>query len=215
MSPHFLKWFDGCWKCAQTFDLNFIAALWSNPCLWVMTCFFFFSAGSIFIKSLTEASVPLVEILKNDSSLGLWTEPTPVLVADNGFMAWWCQDLRWALSVVKTRGFAFEGTRESTMLIPLADFLNHNMATTLGETCICVHGIFAVLFQSTICFWLNPLTSRNVSHKSLEISWNRGGQCANCDTCRGHPTFAKLKVPPVPQVPQVPQVPLPGEVSQT
>ncbi|CAK9104076.1 unnamed protein product [Durusdinium trenchii] len=36
-------------------------------------------------------------------------------------------DLRWALSVVKTRGFAFEGTRESTMLIPLADFLNHNM----------------------------------------------------------------------------------------
>lgn len=37
------------------------------------------------------------------------------------------EDLRWALSVVKTRGFAFEGTRESTMLIPLADFLNHNM----------------------------------------------------------------------------------------
>lgn len=36
------------------------------------------------------------------------------------------EDLRWALSVVKTRGFAFEGTRESTMLIPLADFLNHN-----------------------------------------------------------------------------------------
>ena len=48
--------------------------------------------------------------------------------------------------MVKTRGFAFEaqrplmgllrfcfcavqGTRESTMLIPLADFLNHNMVT--------------------------------------------------------------------------------------
>merc|ERR1719235_2187684 len=37
------------------------------------------------------------------------------------------QHLRWALSVVKTRGFAFEGTRESTMLIPLADFLNHHI----------------------------------------------------------------------------------------
>jgi len=41
------------------------------------------------------------------------------------------QDLRWALSVVKTRGFAFEGTRESTMLIPLADFLNHNMVASV------------------------------------------------------------------------------------
>eukprot|EP00435_Cladocopium_sp_Y103_P005991 s1188_g1.t3 len=40
-------------------------------------------------------------------------------------------DLRWALSVVKTRGFAFEGTRESTMLIPLADFLNHNMVASV------------------------------------------------------------------------------------
>lgn len=37
------------------------------------------------------------------------------------------EDLRWALSVVKTRGFAFEATRESTMLVPLADFLNHNI----------------------------------------------------------------------------------------
>lgn len=41
------------------------------------------------------------------------------------------EDLRWALSVVKTRGFAFEGTRESTMLIPLADFLNHNMVANV------------------------------------------------------------------------------------
>jgi len=41
------------------------------------------------------------------------------------------EDLRWALSVVKTRGFAFEGTRESTMLIPLADFLNHNMVASV------------------------------------------------------------------------------------
>eukprot|EP00932_Pfiesteria_piscicida_P014554 SRR837773.2636.p1 GENE.SRR837773.2636~~SRR837773.2636.p1 ORF type:complete len:645 (+),score=88.00 SRR837773.2636:2-1936(+) len=41
------------------------------------------------------------------------------------------EDLRWALSVVKTRGFAFEGTRESTMLIPLADFLNHNRVASV------------------------------------------------------------------------------------
>mmetsp|Transcript_40763 Transcript_40763/g.73637 ORF Transcript_40763/g.73637 Transcript_40763/m.73637 type:complete len:542 (-) Transcript_40763:75-1700(-) len=41
------------------------------------------------------------------------------------------EDLRWALSVVKTRGFAFEGTRESTMLIPLADFLNHHMVANV------------------------------------------------------------------------------------
>jgi len=41
------------------------------------------------------------------------------------------EDLRWSLSVVKTRGFAFEGTRESTMLIPLADFLNHNMVASV------------------------------------------------------------------------------------
>ncbi|CAE8618046.1 unnamed protein product, partial [Polarella glacialis] len=41
------------------------------------------------------------------------------------------EDLKWALSVVKTRGFAFEGTRESTMLIPLADFLNHHTAASV------------------------------------------------------------------------------------
>mmetsp|Transcript_52100 Transcript_52100/g.124077 ORF Transcript_52100/g.124077 Transcript_52100/m.124077 type:complete len:544 (+) Transcript_52100:187-1818(+) len=41
------------------------------------------------------------------------------------------EDLKWALSVVKTRGFAFEGTRESTMLIPLADFLNHHMVANV------------------------------------------------------------------------------------
>lgn len=40
-------------------------------------------------------------------------------------------DLKWALSVVKTRGFAFEGTRESTMLIPLADFLNHHTSANV------------------------------------------------------------------------------------
>jgi len=33
--------------------------------------------------------------------------------------------LRWALSVVKTRVFSTDNTRESTLLIPLADFLNH------------------------------------------------------------------------------------------
>eukprot|EP00397_Hematodinium_sp_SG-2012_P008981 GEMP01009053.1.p1 GENE.GEMP01009053.1~~GEMP01009053.1.p1 ORF type:complete len:440 (+),score=119.75 GEMP01009053.1:237-1556(+) len=37
------------------------------------------------------------------------------------------EDRRWAFSVVKTRGFSFEGTREETVLVPLADFLNHNM----------------------------------------------------------------------------------------
>ncbi|CAE7939233.1 setd3 [Symbiodinium sp. KB8] len=40
-------------------------------------------------------------------------------------------DPRWALSVAKTRGFAFEGTRESTMLIPLAEVLNHNMVASV------------------------------------------------------------------------------------
>ena len=103
-------------------------------------------------------------------------------------MVWWCQDLRWALSVVKTRGFAFEGTRESTMLIPLADFLNHNMATALCEIWLCLHRVFGVLFHSTIRFWLNHLTSRTCEP---QISWSRGGQCPNCDTCRGRPTFAK------------------------
>jgi len=44
------------------------------------------------------------------------------------------EDLRWALSIVKTRGFAFEGTRQSTMLIPLADFLNHNMVASVRTT---------------------------------------------------------------------------------
>eukprot|EP00747_Dinoflagellata_sp_TGD_P031347 gnl/TRDRNA2_/TRDRNA2_135219_c0_seq1.p1 gnl/TRDRNA2_/TRDRNA2_135219_c0~~gnl/TRDRNA2_/TRDRNA2_135219_c0_seq1.p1 ORF type:complete len:609 (-),score=82.87 gnl/TRDRNA2_/TRDRNA2_135219_c0_seq1:43-1770(-) len=46
------------------------------------------------------------------------------------------EDLRWALSVVKTRGFAFEGTRESTMLIPLADFLNHNQVANVRTAAI-------------------------------------------------------------------------------
>mmetsp|Transcript_12973 Transcript_12973/g.29427 ORF Transcript_12973/g.29427 Transcript_12973/m.29427 type:complete len:543 (+) Transcript_12973:135-1763(+) len=58
------------------------------------------------------------------------------VVADIPRVAWKGQmasyeDLRWALSVVKTRGFAFEGTRESTMLIPLADFLNHHMVANV------------------------------------------------------------------------------------
>jgi len=35
-------------------------------------------------------------------------------------------ELRWALSVVKTRGFSTTNTREGTLLIPLADFLNHD-----------------------------------------------------------------------------------------
>lgn len=33
---------------------------------------------------------------------------------------------RWAFSIVKTRGFAFNAHRNSTALIPLADFLNHH-----------------------------------------------------------------------------------------
>jgi hypothetical protein len=35
-------------------------------------------------------------------------------------------ELRWALSVVKTRAFAVREERESTLLIPAADFLNHH-----------------------------------------------------------------------------------------
>ncbi len=34
--------------------------------------------------------------------------------------------LKWAFSIVKTRGFAFDTSRNSTLLIPLADFLNHH-----------------------------------------------------------------------------------------
>eukprot|EP00392_Amoebophrya_sp_AT5.2_P008264 g8283.t1 len=34
--------------------------------------------------------------------------------------------LYWAFSIVKTRGFAFDTSRNSTLLIPLADFLNHH-----------------------------------------------------------------------------------------
>lgn len=41
------------------------------------------------------------------------------------------EDFRWALSIVKTRGFAFEGTHESTMLIPLADFWNHDVVANV------------------------------------------------------------------------------------
>ncbi|CAD7967787.1 unnamed protein product [Amoebophrya sp. A25] len=33
---------------------------------------------------------------------------------------------KWAFSIVKTRGFAFDTSRNSTLLIPLADFLNHH-----------------------------------------------------------------------------------------
>ena len=38
----------------------------------------------------------------------------------------WANELKWAFSIVKTRGFAFDLSRNSTMLIPLADFLNHH-----------------------------------------------------------------------------------------
>lgn len=60
------------------------------------------------------------------------------------------EDLRWALSVVKTRGFAFEGTRESTMLIPLADFLNHNTVPNVRTATLAEDALRFVATQSVI-----------------------------------------------------------------
>jgi hypothetical protein len=60
------------------------------------------------------------------------------------------EDLRWSLSVVKTRGFAFEGTRESTMLIPLADFLNHNMVASVRTASLADNALRFVATRSVM-----------------------------------------------------------------
>lgn len=60
------------------------------------------------------------------------------------------EDLRWALSVVKTRGFAFEGTRESTMLIPLADFLNHNRVASVRTATLAEDALRFVATQNVM-----------------------------------------------------------------